>query len=273
VITDEVDVAIVSRSTGNGSVPASVSGRLLRPTSFRKVGQLVAVEGPDGSGKTTVMERIRSQRTAAGGDVLLSNWHDAAYVYNLSQQLTLEGELEPYVRLVLGAAELAARYQYEILPTLERGGLAIVNKYLVSAMAHSRIRGHSVEFVRKVYRFALPPDCLIYFDVDPAVALARKGRAGVPGFWESGLDLATDVPIHEAMRRYVTGEMDPTWVRNRFQAFQTELRSLQWEEMGNWPNVVVIDANQALDDVVRAAQRTIAEIVDQKAEEDNHATT
>jgi dTMP kinase len=242
---------------------------LFRPSAFRKAGVLIAVEGLDGSGKTTVMETIRSEIVASGREAIVSNWNDASYVYNLSQALTLDGELEPRMRLVLGAAELAARYQYEIIPALERGAVVILNKYVVSAMAHSVVRGHTEALVRKAYRFAVPPDLLLYFDVDPSVALQRKGATKVPGFWESGLDLAVEEPVHEAMRRYSAREMDPGWVRERFCLFQSQLRALQLHELSHWPHVVMVDANRDLDNVVKAARTAVLAIVgDDKEESD-----
>lgn len=245
---------------------------LFRPIVFKKAGPLIAVEGLDGSGKTTVMKRIQSEIVSLGREAFLSNWNDASQVYNLSQQLTLEGELEPHMRLVLGAAELAARYQYEIIPALERGSMVILNKYLVSAMAHSRVRGHTPAFVYKVYQFAIAPDLILYFDLDPSVALKRKGSGNVPGFWESGLDLAAEEPVHEAMRRYAAGEMDPSWVRDRFSLFQSRLRTLQLEELRNWPNVVMIDAHRNLEDVVEAVRTTVLPIIGNDKEK-NHVWT
>src|ERR1041385_6542748 len=165
-----------------------------RTLPFQKRGPLIAVEGLDGSGKSELVRALRARLEAAGQQVIASNWNDTTEIYNLMMRLNAAGRLDNDTRCLLGAVELAARYHYIVRPALDAGTTVLLSKYLLAAVAHSRVRGHSMAFVRPLYDFAHEPDVTLYVDIPVEVALARKRRAGRIGFWEAGLDLALDLP-------------------------------------------------------------------------------
>jgi thymidylate kinase len=192
---------------------------------------LIAGEGPDGSGKTTVMNRLRDYLEESGHPALLTNWNDTATLYNLMMRLNLSGDLTPVMRCVFGVAELAARYYYLIAPALKSGKVVLANKYLVSARAHSRIRGEDPALVTRLYDFAAEPDLILYFDIEADTAVKRKLREGKIGFWEAGLDLAFGEPVSELLRRYVNGDFTDACLAGSFVQFQRRLRDLQLDEL------------------------------------------
>jgi len=186
------------------------------------------------------MEHLQEYCEAHGQPTVVSNWNDTAEVYNLMMYLNTTGDLTTEMRCIFGAAELAARYHYLILPALQDGKLVLVNKYLVSAFAHALIRGHERKFLSRVYQFALKPDFTIYCDLPPQVALERKGTTGSIGFWEAGLDLAMDVPLEESLRLYQTGGVSAEFLAQNFVKFQTRLRQLH-QELLQGTNVLYLD--------------------------------
>jgi dTMP kinase len=223
------------------------------PTPLDKRGLLVVGEGLDGSGKTEVMRELARRLHDRGRGVLLTNWNDTVEIYNIVQELTATGEATPELRIVLGAAELAARYRYEILPALERGDVVLANKYVVSALAHACARGHERDFVLRAYRFAPSPDLTLYFDVTPEVALERKLARGSIGFWESGLDRRSDAPLDELIRRYDRGEIPGDDLSRSFVEFQSSLRYVHMVELEGSAAVARIDASRSLATVVEEA--------------------
>ncbi len=157
---------------------------------------------------------------AAGHDPVLSNWNDTTEIYNLMMRLNAAGDLSTHERCIFSSVELAARYHYVIRPALAAGRVVLVTKYVVSALAHSIVRGHDPAFLRRLYDFAYEPDLTVLLDVPPQVALARKAANGGIGFWEAGLDLALDVPLDDALRRYATGQLPSSSVTRSFTSFQ-----------------------------------------------------
>jgi dTMP kinase len=205
-------------------------GAIFKPRRrFEKRGLLLAGEGLDGCGKTTIMKQLGQHLEANGRDAVLTNWNETVEVYNLMMHLNLSGDLSPEMRCIFGAAELAARYHYVILPALREGKIVLANKYLLSALAHSLIRGQDREFVARAYHFALKPDLTIYFDIPPEVALERKLRSGSIGFWEAGLDLALDASLEQSLQLYQSGALGEDFLKQSFLGFQTRLKGFHLE--------------------------------------------
>lgn len=225
-----------------------------------KNGLLIAIEGLDGAGKTTTVQRVIAGWKAC--PVLLTNWNETRELYNLMMRLNAEVGLDGDTRCLLGAAELAARYEYRILPALERGEMVFANKYLISAMAHSLIRGQDRAFVERIYSFAIPADATIYFDLDAEVALDRKRKANESiGFWEAGLDVGHDEPLVETIRKYREGIFDDAQLAARFVSFQRALQDLHRKELATSSSrVIVVDSMQPPDEVVQTLTRFLASL-------------
>ena len=231
-----------------------------RTLPFQKRGPLIAVEGLDGSGKSELVRALRARLEAAGQQVIASNWNDTTEIYNLMMRLNAAGRLDNDTRCLLGAVELAARYHYIVRPALDAGTTVLLSKYLLSAVAHSRVRGHSMAFVRPLYDFAHEPDVTLYVDIPVEVALARKRRAGRIGFWEAGLDLALDLPLADALRLYGDRGLDDAFVDRRFLRFQGQLAELH-RELLRGSSVVFLDGTLPADELVERAVSAVGPIV------------
>lgn len=248
------------------TVSRGPNGRsIYKPTrSIEKRGLVIACEGLDGCGKTTMISRLRERLEGEGVRTIVSNWNDTTQIYNLMMSLNMSGDLTSEMRCLFGAVELAARYHYVILPALEQNKIVFVTKYLLSAKCHALIRKQNREFVTRLYDFALEPDITLYVDVPPTVALRRKTENGRIGFWEAGIDLAFASPLEESLRKFQSGELTQEFLEQRFLEFQGDLRSFHKELLGN-SNVKHIDGTQQLEAVVEeclaAVEPLIAKVV------------
>lgn len=228
-------------------------------SELARQGVLLAGEGLDGSGKTTVMKFVLRQLEQCGWEGLITNWNDVKDIYNLTQRLTKAGYLDGNARILMGAAELAARYAYEVRPALAQGKVVVANKYMVSAIAHALARGCSREWVELVYEFAPQPDVTVYFDVAPAIALERKRKEGRLGFWETGIEIFLDIPVEEAMARFSRLEIADSVLADSFLDFQSKLREIESNELKDKSNVIWVDAEPDLDDVCRDCAAAVEE--------------
>jgi dTMP kinase len=237
--------AVVSNGRqAEGRPPGSPPGQAVfkSHTPIERRAPLIACEGPDGSGKTTLMQRLSAALGEVGQPALVSNWNDTSEMYNLMMHLNLCGDLTPEMRCIFGGAELAARYHYVILPALRDGTMVLANKYLVSAVAHALVRGHDRQFVSRLYDFALAPDLTLYIDVPPDVALERKRKSGRIGFWEAGLDLALDLSLEESLRLYQSAGLTEEFIARSFVDFQARLRAIHLDLLDGQP-VLCLDGS------------------------------
>jgi dTMP kinase len=235
--------------------------RIYRPSPvFTKSGLLVAAEGLDGAGKTTLCENIVARLHARRAPAVVTNWNDTTEIYNLMMRLNASGDLDRDTRCIFGAVELAARYHYVVRPALHRGQLVLAPKYLVSASAHALIRGHPRAFVERVYDFALEADLTLYIDVPPEVCLERKQRAGTRiGFWEAGLDLTLGLPVEAALERYQRGDVGADELAESFITFQGRLARLH-RELLRGRDVAMLDGTLTPRDLLDAATTALGEL-------------
>jgi dTMP kinase len=240
---------------------AEALSAIFRPSpAWETRGALIASEGLDGSGKSTLMSRLRrvlGRRRSA----TLTGWNETTEIYNLMMQLNAAGLLTNETRCVFGAAELAARYHYVVRPALHRGDVVLANKHVVSAQAHALVRGHSLEFLETLYAFALEPDVTLYVEVSPETALERKLQAGRIGFWEAGLDLTLGLPLDEALRRYGRGSIPLDTLATSFVDFQGRLAGAHRRLLARATNAVVLDGTLAPDELVDAALPVVTDVL------------
>lgn len=143
---------------------------------------LIAIEGIDGSGKTTVAKLLVSRLRGMG--------LDARYTYEpfetpFSKALQqLLGRVSPIVEALAMAADRALHVENVIIPWLREGAIVVTDRYVYSSIAYQGARGADIEWVIELNRFAPKPDLGLYLDVDVDTALSRlRGKSG--GRWST----------------------------------------------------------------------------------------
>jgi len=140
-------------------------------------GRLIAVEGIDGAGKTTLAEGI----AAALPDVVVLREPGGAVVSERIRELVKDPALEvdPRAEALLYAAARAQLVSEKLLPLLVAGRTVILDRFVDSSLAYQGAgRGLGIDAIAAVNRFAtggLRADLTLYLRVDPAVGAARRG--------------------------------------------------------------------------------------------------
>ncbi len=98
--------------------------------------------------------------------------------------------LKPETFHLIHAADFADRYERQIQPLIEVGGIVVCDRYKFTALARDGSRGIDSDRIEKCYSFAREPDLTLYFKVSPNVSLSRinKGRSQLK-YYESGMDM------------------------------------------------------------------------------------
>ncbi len=165
------------------------------PAPTRVPGRLIAVEGLDGSGKSTQARLLLEWLRQAGYPVHLTEWNSSPLIREALRRGKRRRLLTPATFSLMHAADLADRLEHEILPRLRLGGIVLADRWVYTALARDGARGVDPGWVRQLYAGSPRPHLSVYFRVPVDVALGRilAGREAL-GYYEAGqdLELATD---------------------------------------------------------------------------------
>src|SRR5579885_1314926 len=235
--------AAVFNGTPNLSSPADGrSSLLLSPHPYP--GRLIAVEGIDGSGKSTQLMLLERWLRARGYPVIFTEWNSSRLVRRSMSRGKKKNLLTPTTFSLLHAVDFADRLTYQILPPLKAGMIVLADRYVYTAFARDVARGVDSQWVRQVYSFAPRPDLTLYFRVPIEVSLERllAGRAKLK-YHEAGMD--------------VTHAADPV---ESFRRFQSRVLAI-YDELGQEFALKPIDATQEIPAQQRLVRKMVQEIL------------
>lgn len=141
----------------------------------------ITLEGPEGGGKTTQMNRLAGYLTGLGYDVLkVREPGGSAIGEQIRAVLTDMGNtaMQPRTEILLFLASRAQFVDEVVQPALKAGKLVLCDRYADSTLAYQGY-GHRVdlEVLRRLLDFAtggLYPDLTFLLDVDTQRGLERK---------------------------------------------------------------------------------------------------
>jgi dTMP kinase len=164
-------------------------------------GKLIAVEGLDGSGKSTQIYLVKRWLELEGYRVFFTQWNSSVLVKNSTTKGKKRQLLTPTTFSLIHATDFADRYDRQIRPLLRAGYIVLADRYIYTALARDAVRGVDREWVAKLYDFAVHPDLTFYFKVPLEVSLARilEGRPALK-YHEAGLDMGWSTDPYESFR-------------------------------------------------------------------------
>lgn len=138
-------------------------------------GALIAIEGIDGAGNTTQSRLLVRWLKRRGVRAVLTKEPTRGDVGRLIRRRLREGRLDALTDALLFAADRAEHVAKVILPMIEQGFVVISDRYVESSIAYQGAEGADVGWLEAVNSFAPRPDLVVVLDVQPSLALARKG--------------------------------------------------------------------------------------------------
>ncbi|MEJ5283917.1 MAG: dTMP kinase [Brevinematales bacterium] len=164
-------------------------------------GRLIAVEGIDGSGKSTQIYLLKKWLESEGYSVFFTEWNSSNLVKDTIKRGKRENLLTPLTFSILHATDFADRYIHLIIPPLKAGMIVLCDRYFYTALARDTARGVPFDWVKDVYGFAIEPDLTFYFKVDVETSLKRlKSSKRKIKFHEAGMDLNISENINESFK-------------------------------------------------------------------------
>ena len=141
----------------------------------------ITFEGPDGSGKSTIIQKVYDYLIENNNDVIKTREPGGSPIAEKIRNLILDTEntkMGYRTEALLYAASRAQHVEETILPALNENKIVLCDRFLISSLAYQGVgRDLGIENVRKINEFAINgvfPDFVLFFDVDPITTLKRK---------------------------------------------------------------------------------------------------
>lgn len=145
-------------------------------------GKFIAIDGPDGSGKGTQLDRLEAYLRAAGAGVTRTRDPGGTVIGDRIRHVLLGYDLtamDPRCETLLFMASRAQLAAEVIAPALAAGRTVLCDRYISATCAYQVAAGFPLEEVLRVGSWAVGdvwPDLTIVLDVPVEEAFRRTGR-------------------------------------------------------------------------------------------------
>lgn len=144
-------------------------------------GLFIALEGPDGSGKSTIAKLLGDYLEKRNIPYITTREPGGTKIGENIRELILDKEntnMSDETEALLYAASRSQHLDEKIVPALKEGKVVLCDRFVLSSLAYQgKGRGLGIENVKMINDFAIKdayPDLILFFYIDPSVTLQRK---------------------------------------------------------------------------------------------------
>lgn len=200
----------------------------------------ITFEGPDGSGKSTIIKKVYEKLINDGFDIVLTREPGGTPIAEKIRDIILDNSnvaLDARTEALLYAASRRQHLVEKIRPALKEGKIVLCDRFLDSSLAYQGGgRNLGVQNVLNINLFATEntyPDLTLFFDVDPELGLKRVSQD----------------------KKRVADRLD-----NENENFHEKVYSTFKEIVNtNSQRIITIDASKSIEEVTECAYKTIKE--------------
>jgi dTMP kinase len=145
------------------------------------IGKFIVLEGPDGSGKSTMAQKIGQHFREQGKQIEFTREPGGTDISEKIRELILDRnntEMDYRTEALLYAAARAQLVNEKIIPWLQEGKVVISERFVYSSLVYQGLgRNLGIEEIMKINDFGtnkLKPDMVLLLDVNPEKGLKRK---------------------------------------------------------------------------------------------------
>ncbi|NQO45197.1 dTMP kinase [Streptococcus suis] len=146
-------------------------------------GHFITFEGPDGAGKTTVLQELLPKLQVLGLEVITTREPGGVTIAEDIRKIILDPAntaMDHKTELLLFIAARRQHLVEKVLPPLQEGKMVIIDRFIDSSVAYQgHGRGLDIADIDWLNRYAtdgFKPDLTLYFDIDAEEGLARIAR-------------------------------------------------------------------------------------------------
>jgi len=219
-------------------------------------GKFIVVDGLDGSGKGTQLDRLAQWITAAGGTCVRARDPGGTEVGDRIRHVLLGYDLsrmDPRCETLLFMASRAQLVAEVVRPALARGETVLCDRFISATCAYQVAAGFPRDEVLALGQLAVGdtwPHLTIVLDLSPEAGFVRTGRKPHQAGKRGRNSTAGQVALFEGTA--------PDAMERRPLEFHRRVRELFRELPGVYPApVIVIDADRDQDAVFRDVQEAV----------------
>lgn len=221
-------------------------------------GKFIVLDGPDGSGKGTQLDRVEQWVAQHGADPIRVRDPGSTEIGDRIRHLLLGYDLKtiaPRCETLLFMASRAQLVHEVIRPALERGQTVIGDRYISATYAYQGAAGFPFDEVIPLGRHSVGPtwpDLTLILDVPPEIGFERTGRTAAAA-------RTKQQPGQGAL--FVDAQPDA--MERRPLDYHRKVRQLFLQLPEVYPTPVeIIDAQREVDEVTAAIQEALARVFD-----------
>ena len=169
---------------------------------FQKKGKLIAIEGTDGSGRSTQVGLLKNWLEVKGYAVVETGWARSNLMHKSLEMLKSGNMMDRMTFSLLYATDFADRFENLIIPALKSGHIVLTDRYVYTAMARDVVRLADSKWIRNLFSFALIPDLTLYMKIDTETLIPRAIEGGGMNYWEAGMDLHMGQDLFDSFVNY-----------------------------------------------------------------------
>ena len=146
------------------------------------MGQFIVIDGPDGSGKGTQLERLATWIVAEGGRCVRARDPGGTQIGDRIRHVLLGydlSEMSPHCEALLFMASRAQLIAQVVRPALQEGATVLCDRFISATCAYQAAAGFPRRQVLELARYAVGdtwPDLTIVLDLPPEAGFERTGR-------------------------------------------------------------------------------------------------
>ena len=201
-------------------------------------GKFITFEGPEGAGKTTILELLMDYLQKSGIEAVFTREPGGINIAEKIREVILNKEhtvMDSRTEALLYAAARRQHLVEKVIPSLDNGKIVLCDRFIDSSLAYQGYaRGLGIDEVLSINEFALNgimPDLTLYFRIDPEIGLKRIENSSERE--KNRLDLE-DLTFHKKVQEGYEQ------VINRFQE-----------------RIIVIEADQPIEDVLNEVKKAL----------------
>ena len=168
-------------------------------------GKLIVIEGADGSGRSTQINRLVEWLEGCGHAAIQVGLKRSTLVSEELDQAQNGNVLSRATLSLFYATDFADQLENVILPSLRAGTMVLADRYIYTLMVRDLVRGMDEAWLKNLYGLALVPDAVFYLNVAPEELVQRTFQKNMAlDYWESGMDLGLSRDMFDSFLKYQT---------------------------------------------------------------------
>ncbi|HLZ52129.1 MAG TPA: dTMP kinase [Candidatus Acidoferrum sp.] len=168
-------------------------------------GNLIVIEGMDGSGRSTQIALLQEWLESEGFAVQTSGLRRSNLVGRDIDELLAKNAVTRLTLALMYATDFFDQVEHRVLPALRSGTMVLADRFIFTLVARGVVRGINRDYLNGLYAMALRPHLTFWLNVRPETAFAREfKKAQAISYWEAGRDMSLSHDLYWSFIRYQT---------------------------------------------------------------------